>query len=288
MTDKPLANERGRPVPTIGNQLAFLVNDLPRQTDLSARLVYLLDEASRAVAMLAGVGETLPNPHLLITPFLRREAVSSSAIEDTQASISDLFLYEAAGRDAGDAREVANYVKAFIHGEQLLEALPLSVRLINQVHATLLTGVRGEDKSPGQIRNDQVWIGRPGTPIEEARFVPAPPNYIADCLADWERFVNESPEIPPLICCAMMHYQFEAIHPYRDGNGRVGRLLIALFLKATGVLPTPLLYLSDFFERNRTTYYERLNDISSSGSWDDWFAFFLDGVVEQAGDAIAR
>jgi Fic family protein len=225
-------------------QSAFVVEKLPRAVNLEPALVYRLDVASRAVATLAGVGETLANPHLLITPFLRREAVSSSAIEGTQASISDLFLFEASRHESGDVREVANYVRAFEHGQQLLLSLPISVRLINQIHETLMRGVRGQEMSPGRIRQEQFWIGAPGTPVQEARLIPAHPDHILDCLSDWEKFVNEESKIPPLIRCAMMHYQFEAIHPYRDGNGRVGRLLISLFLTATGVLPKPLLYLS--------------------------------------------
>lgn len=281
----------GRLVPTIEGQLAFVPDPLPRLVNLSPSLIYLLDRASRAVATLAGVGSTLPNPHLLIAPFLRREAVLSSRIEGTQASISDVFLYEAseARRDRrGDAQEVVNYIHALELGLGMLDKLPVSVRLINQIHATLLEGVRGKEKRPGQLRDSQVWIGPEGTPIEESRFIPAPPSAIRDLLTDWEKFLHEELEMPPLIRCALMHYQFEAIHPYLDGNGRIGRLLIIFWLCAERVLPTPLLYLSAYFEGNRDRYYDELYNVSATGDWERWLRFFLDGVVEQADDALLR
>ncbi len=281
----------GRLVPTHQGESAFVPDPLPRTLEFSSSTVSLLDRASRAVSILAGVGETLPNPHLLIRPFLRREAVLSSKIEGTQTSISDLFLYEASGakRDrGGDAREVRNYVEALEHGLERLEALPLSVRLFNEVHSVLMAGVRGEDRRPGELRTEQVWIGSVGTSIGEARFIPPPADLVRDLLTDLEQFINEELEMPPLIQCALMHYQFETIHPYFDGNGRVGRLLIVLFLCARRVLPTPLLYLSAYFERNRDQYYDRLLELSSSGAWEPWLQFFLAGVEEQSRDAIAR
>jgi len=280
----------GSLVPTIDGQKAFLPGPLPRQIELSPSLVYLLDEASRAVATLSGVGETLPNPYLLIRPFMRREAVLSSRIEGTQASISDLFLFEASGerRARGDVREVANYVKAVDFGIAQLNELPLSMRLIHQIHAELLRGVRGEKEVPGELRTRQVWIGFDGTTIQEARYVAPPASYVPDLLGNWEKFLNEELEIPPLIQCALMHYQFEAIHPYRDGNGRIGRLLIVLFLCAKGVLPTPLLYLSAYFDRHRNEYYDHLFEVSARGAWESWIRFFLQGVAEQAKDALVR
>lgn len=271
--------------------MAFVPDAVPRRLDLDNSLVCRLDEASRAVAMLAGVGETLPNPHLLIRPFVRREAVLSSRIEGTQTSISDLFLFEASGarRDPlGDAREVANYVRALEYGLSQLERLPLSVRLVNEIHLRLLEGVRGRDKSRGELRTGQVWIGSEGTTLEEARFVPPPAEYVRDLLTDWELFLNEDIEMPPLVQCALMHYQFETIHPYLDGNGRIGRLLITLFLCAKRVLPTPLLYLSAYFERRRDEYYDHLLAVSQTGSWQGWVRFFLHGVAEQAQDALLR
>lgn len=280
----------GHLVPTYEGQWAFVPDSLPRNIDLPSSLVSQLDKASLAVGNLAGVGETLANPHLLIVPFLRREAVLSSRIEGTQASLSDVFMFEASGerRKVGDAMEVVNYVHALNLGLSLLDELPMCVRLVNTIHARLLEGVRGEDKRPGELRQEQNWIGSWGTPIQEARFIPSPANLVADLLADWERYVNEDLETPPLVQCALMHYQFEAIHPYVDGNGRIGRLLITLFLCTTKVLPTPLLYLSAYFERNREEYYDRLYKVSAKGEWQPWIRFFLEGVAEQARDALAR
>jgi Fic family protein len=280
----------GHLVPTIEGQMAFIPDPLPRHVDLNSSLVFLLDQASRAVATLAGIGETLPNPHLLIRPFIRREAVLSSRIEGTQASISDLFLFEAAGERGahGDVKEVANYVRAVDYGLDQLGELPLSMRLVNQIHTKLLAGVRGGERVPGQLRTRQVWIGSERTTIQEARFVAPPPGHLPELLGDWEKFLHEDLEVPPLIQCAMMHYQFEAIHPYIDGNGRIGRLLITLFLCAKDVLPTPLLYLSAYFDRHRNEYYDRLYDVSAAGDWEHWLRFFLQGVAEQAKDALLR
>ncbi len=242
--------------------------------------------------MLAGVGETLPNPHLLIRPFLKREAVLSSKIEGTVASVSDLMLFEASGgrRDPGDAHEVYNYVQAIEHGLAKLHQLPLCSRLLNEVHAVLLRGVRGGDKRPGELRKIQNWIGHsPTTPIQDARYIPPPHNRVADLLTHWEHFVNDDEmRMPPLIQCALMHYQFEAIHPYVDGNGRIGRLAIVLFLCSKGVLPIPLLYLSDYFERHDQEYYDHLYNVSRTGQWDEWLEFFLKGVEEQSRDALMR
>ena len=280
----------GRLVPTVRGQSAFVPNPLPRHIQPSMPLMHSLDEASSAVATLAGVGETIPNPYLLIRPFMRREAVLSSRIEGTQASISELFQYEASGsrRPKGDVEEVANYVRALDHGLNLLEELPISVRLINQVHSILMRDVRGGEKRPGELRDGQVWIGSADAPIEEARYVPPPADLVRDLLFDWERFVNECDTLRPLFQCAMMHYQFEAIHPYLDGNGRIGRLLITLFLCAKKILPTPLLYLSAYFERDRNAYYDQLFRLSATGDWESWIVYFLQGVAEQAHDALLR
>ena len=291
MTTSREASPIGRWERSIGGYEAYVPEPLPRQLELDSSLVYLLDTASRSVSVLAGIGETLPNPYLLIRPFIRREAVLSSRIEGTQASLSDLFIYEASERTAdpgGDVREVANYVRALEHGLQRLDDLPVSIRLMNELHSKLLEGVRGEDTMPGQLRNRQVWIGQEGTSLEEARFVPPPATMVPDLLADLESFLNEDLQMPPLIQAALMHYQFETIHPYIDGNGRVGRLLIVLFLCSRGVLETPLLYLSAYLERLRDSYYDHLLRLSSTGEWGDWLRFFLRGVDLQARDAAVR
>ncbi len=270
--------------------MAFSPYPLPQHIGLSPSLIYVLDEATRAVATLAGVGETIPNPHLLIRPFVRREAVLSSKIEGTQASISDLFLFESSKRQRarGDVLEVLNYVGAFDLGIELLDDLPICVRLVNKMHERLMRHVGGAETRPGDLRTGQVWIGPTGTPIEDARYIPPLPNLLQDLLADWEVFINESSEVPPLIKCAMMHYQFEAIHPYADGNGRIGRLLVILYLCATGILPKPLLYLSAYFERDKDLYYDQLYQVSATGEWEPWLKYFLIGCRDQALDALAR
>ena len=268
----------------------FIPNTLPPPIQLTDNLVNQLSEADRALGTLNGMGATLPNPHLLLVPFTRREAVLSSRIEGTMASLSDLFHFEA-GREAavpGDVREVSNYVRAMEHGLQRLSELPLSTRLVRELHERLLRGVRGEHYTPGEFRTSQNWIGSPGCTLDEATFVPPPPDEMPALLSDWERFLHAPSRFPPLIECALMHYQFEAIHPFLDGNGRVGRLLITLYLVARRHLSQPLLYLSAFFEAHRDEYYERLLAISQRGDWEGWLDFFLSGVAEQSRDAVKR
>ncbi len=279
----------GSLVPTIEGQRAFVPDPLPRELDLSPGLVSLLDRASRAIATLDGVGETIQNPHLLIQPLIRREAVLSSRIEGTVASLSDVFSYEAGNeRVSGDVREVINYVAALEHGVRTLKRLPISFRSVNEIHGQLLAGVRGENRRTGEFRREQVWIASPGSSIREARFIPPPPDRLRDLFQDWEQFVNGPLEMPPLVRCALMHYQIEAIHPYEDGNGRIGRLLITLFLIASGVLSSPLLYLSAYFERDRQSYYDELMAVSAGCDWERWLRYFLTGVLRESHDMLAR
>ena len=232
----------------------------------------------------------MQNPHLLISPMMRREALLSSRIEGTIASLSDVLSHEAIRkrRPNDDVEEVINYVDALDLGISLLEEMPISYRLVNEVHRVLLSGVRGQEKRPGEFRTLQVWIGAPGSSIRNARFVPPPPDMLRDLFQDWERFANADLEMPPLVKCAMMHYQFEAIHPYRDGNGRIGRLLITLFLKESGILSNPLLYLSAYFERERQRYYDELLSVSATGDWEQWLEYFLKGVWKESLDVVAR
>ncbi|MYA61372.1 MAG: Fic family protein [Dehalococcoidia bacterium] len=282
-------NPCGRLVPAVEGQSAFVPHPLPRQLDMSSRLSYLLEQATLAVGTLAGVGETAPNPRLFIQPFIRREAVLSSRIEGTQASLSDLFRHESDGQIySDDVLEVSNYVTALEYGIDRLARLPISLRLINEVHERLLTGVRGQDKRPGELRDEQVWIGPPGSSIKNARFIPPPPGYVRDLLYDWEKFANERMDMPVLVRCALMHYQIEAIHPYRDGNGRIGRLLIILFLQAQRALPAPLLYMSAYFERDRQRYYDELLNVSVNCDWERWLDYFLTGVEREARDTLER
>ena len=280
----------GHRVPLVGGAWAHVPAPLPPALDWTPALVAALSEADRLIGRLAGEGGRLPNPHLLIRPFVRREAVLSSKIEGTQATLGELLAAEAGmavDRSPADLHEVGNYVVALEHGIARLKTLPLSLRLIRELHAKLMTGVRGDYASPGQFRETQNWIGRPGSGPAEATYVPPPPGLVMPCLDAWEKFLHDR-SLPPLVQIALAHYQFEAIHPFRDGNGRVGRLLITLFLVERGILPTPLLYLSAFFEARRQEYYARLQGVHARAEWEVWLAYFLEGVASQAEDALSR
>jgi len=273
-----------------GGYSAFVPAPLPPDLIWTPRLVRVLSDADRSIGRLAGEGGRLPNPHVLMRPFVRREAVLSSKIEGTQATLGELLAAEAGAsvdRSPEDLREVGNYVVALEHGIAQLKTLPLCVRIVRELHAKLMTGVRGEQATPGRFRKIQNWIGRPGSTPATATFVPPPPDEVEPCLAAWEKFLHES-DLPPLIVIALAHYQFEAIHPFLDGNGRVGRLLISLFLIERGILPTPLLYLSAFFEAARRDYYEGLRGVSERGAWHDWLEYFLLGVARMSEDALSR
>lgn len=280
----------GRRVHCPGGYQAYVPDPLPPRVDWSADLVSQLSAADRAVGRLAGEGRRRPNPHLLIRPFVRREAVLSSRIEGTQATLGELLAAEAGAaveRSPADLREVANYVAALEHGVERLSALPLSLRLVREMHGKLMHGVRGDTATPGEFRRSQNWIGPGGCTITDATFVPPPPNLMIDCLRAWEEFLHEE-TLPPLVQAALAHSQFEAIHPFLDGNGRVGRLLVTLLLIARGVLPSPLLYLSAYFEATREEYYARLLGVTERGEWEEWLGYFLTGAAQQAMDALGR
>jgi len=251
--------------------------------------VGLLSDADRALGELAGVGKILPNPHLLIAPYIRREALLSSRIEGTQATLNDLLLFEAVPSRkplVPDLRELQNYVRALEYGLERVETLPISSRLVHEIHQRLVEGVRGRHSTPGGFRTTQNWIGPSDCTLNQATFVPPPVREMQDALSNWEKYLHSEPSEPPLVQCALMHYQFEAIHPFLDGNGRVGRLLITFFMCDRGYLPQPLLYLSAYFERNRAEYYDRLLGVSTVGDWHGWLEFFLRGIVTQAKDAV--
>jgi Fic family protein len=284
-----LANIPGKQV-SQGGYSAFVPAPLPPAIEWTPRLVGVLSDADRLIGRLAGEGGRLPNPHVLMRPFVKQEAVQSSRIEGTQATLGELLAAEAGAaveRSPDDLREVGNYVVALEHGISLLRELPICVRLIRALHRKLMDGVRGEHAAPGVFRRTQNWIGRPGSTLATATFIPPPPGEIEPCLADWEKFIHQS-ELPPLVTIALGHYQFEAIHPFLDGNGRVGRLLITLFLIERKVLPTPLLYLSAFFEASRRDYYEGLRAVSQRGAWPDWLEYFLLGVARMSEDSLSR
>jgi Fic family protein len=284
------SRERGVVRKTLDGYRAFHPEPLPRRLDLPQSLVTLLDEATGAVHRLGGVGRLLPNPHLLIGPHLRLEAVLSSRIEGTKTDVGQLLLFEVGERqspdEAADAREVQNYVRAMEHGlAQVRGGFPMSIRLLREVHEQLLEGVRGQHRRPGELRTSPVWIG--GNTLDDAVFVPPPPDEMPTAFADLERFLHEH-DLPLLVQLALAHYQFEVIHPFLDGNGRIGRLLIPLMLVVRGVLAEPLLYLSAYFEQHRGQYYDHLLVTSQQGDLEPWIRFFLTGVRRQAHDAEER
>lgn len=284
-------NRAGRLLKAPEDYWAFVPDPLPPTLRWDADLVLALSAADRAIGQLAGVGQTLANPHLLIRPFIRREAVLSSRIEGTLSSLSDLFLFEATPASepaVPDVREVANYVQAMEFALGPEHGLPLSLRLIRQMHAHLMEGVRGEHMTPGEFRKTQNWIGPPNCMLNDATYVPPPPYELNDALGLLERYLHAPSELPPLVRLAAIHYQFEAIHPFLDGNGRIGRLLTTLILCFERLLPQPLLYLSAYFEKRRNEYYDHLLAVSQGGRWNEWIIFFLRGVSEQADDAVRR
>lgn len=283
-------SQRPHVLKTATDYWAFVPPPLPPGLDLDLGLVGALSEADRAIGELGGTGGWLPEPHILIRPFLRREAVLSSKIEGTEATMADLVLFEADAptSDHPDVREVFNYVKALEDATAPGRAIPLSLRLIRDMHRTLMTGVRGGYATPGEFRRSQNWIGPPGCVLNDATYVPPPVDEMHACLDLLERYLHDHSDIPPLLRIALVHYQFEAIHPFLDGNGRVGRLLISLLLLEWGLLPKPLLYLSAYFEANRSEYYDRLLAVTTDGDWQGWAKFFLAGVASESADVIER
>ena len=273
-----------------GGYRAFVPAPLPPPLAWDERLAVRLSAADRAIGRLAGEGRRLPNPHLLMRPFLRKEAVLSSRIEGTQATLGELLAAEAGAaveRSPADLREVGNYVTALEYGLERLDTLPLSLRLVREMHERLMRGVRGDVATPGEFRRSQNWIGPPGCTLNDATYVPPPPSELMACLAAWERFLHDD-ALPPLVHAALAHSQFEAVHPFLDGNGRVGRLLITLLLVQRGIIPSPLFYLSAYFEATREEYYARLLGVTERGEWEEWLTYFLTGVVLQADDAVDR
>jgi Fic family protein len=274
----------GRVIKNFEGQWAFVPDPLPRSLDLSRETALLLSNADQRIRELASVGR---NPRILIGPFLRHEAVLSCRIEGIVATTEDLLLFNVdptIEAKTPDVREVANYVTAFEYGLHRIKELPISLRLIRELHARLMPGVRGA----GEFRKVQNYVGVEGQRIENARFVPPPVSDLGTVLDHFEKFLGQPNELPFLIELALIHYQFETIHPFIDGNGRIGRLLLSLLLCERGTLPLPLLCLSAYFEKHRNEYVDLLAGVSRNGRWDLWIAFFLRGVVEQCDVAIAR
>ena len=293
----PPSARAGRYVRQPAGHRAFIPAPLPPELAirLDGELQTLLSDADRALGRLDGSIQTLPNPDLFVLMYVRKEAVLSSQIEGTQSSLQDLLAAEAdlfgGHHEPRDVDEVVNYVAAMNHGLARLRDLPVSVRLIREIHARLLDGVRGAHLTPGELRRSQNWIGPSGCTLAEATFVPPPPDQVPDSLGQLEQFLHEENSLPLLIRIGLAHAQFETIHPFLDGNGRVGRLLITFLLCEKQVLQKPVLYLSHWFKQHRQTYYDRLQSVRDNGDWEAWLAFFLRGVAtvsEQATETARR
>lgn len=293
--DAPVTNQAkrspaGRWAKTLEGYRAFHPNPLPPAIEWTEPLAVALANASTLIGKLAGEGRRLPNPHILIRPFVRREAVFSSRIEGTQSTLGELLAAEAGAaveRSPEDLREVGNYVVALEYGIERLKTLPLSLRFVRELHEKLMSGVGGQDATPGEFRHSQNWIGPPGATLAQASYVPPPSASLGGHLSTWEKFLHNR-MLPPLVHAALMHYQFEAIHPFLDGNGRVGRLLITIELCERNLLPAPFLYLSAFFDATRSEYYGGLRGVTEGGDWGRWLQYFLNGVARQAEDALGR
>ncbi len=270
---------------------AFIPKNLPPDPPIrmDEEMLTLLSQADRALGRLDGSTEMLPNPDLFVFMYVRKEAVLSSQIEGTQASLMDVLEFEAQALEPNrpqDVPEVVNYIDAMNYGLERLKSLPLSLRLICEIHEKLLAGVRGSERSPGEVRRSQNWIGAPGiNGLANASFVPPPPHEMSEALDNLEKFFYDKKFMPLLIKVGLIHAQFETIHPFLDGNGRIGRLLITFLLCEKGILKLPLLYLSYYFKRHRSEYYDRLQAIRDRGDWEGWLKFFLRGVYEVAKEA---
>lgn len=286
------APQAGTVIRTARGYFAFIPSLVSPDLVFDTGLVMALSRADTALSELSGSGRHLPNPHLLITPYIRREAVLSSRIEGTKAELFDLWLGDVENgekrEETADVKEVRNYITALEYGIQRLADLPLCLRLVREVHARLMAGVRGDQATPGEFRRSQNWIGSVGSTLANAAYVPPPPDELMSVLGKWEEFLQERGSFPDLIQCALIHERFEAIHPFLDGNGRVGRLLITLFLMERGRLSQPLLYLSSYIEARRQEYYDRLQRVRTHGDWNGWIMFFLNGVTETAQQALRQ
>lgn len=285
-------NRAGKYIKQLAGYKAFIPNSLPPNPPIKYddKLQFLLSEADRALARLDGVALILPNPDLFIAMYTKKEALLSSQIEGTQASLEGVLAFEAdltPEEDINDIKEVINYVKAMNHGIDRLKKndFPMSLRLIKELHEILLKSVRGASRRPGEFRRSQNWIGPSGGTINEAIFIPPPHHQVDEIMSNLEKFIHEKDSIPPLIKIGLIHAQFETIHPFLDGNGRIGRLLITFYLLWRDVLIRPLLYLSFYLKKYRNNYYDYLMKIRLEGDWEGWLKFFLQGVIEVSEEA---
>jgi Fic family protein len=283
------ADAPGKLLPMPGGHFAFIPNLLPPALKYEGKIPRLIEEANLALGYLRGSAQTLPNPHMLIRAFQQREALLSSRIEGTIADPQELLFADVKKLETltPNVREVRNYVDAITFGLGRLEKIPVSLRLIRDLHKTLMHGVRGQEQRPGEFRDIPNYIGRPGG-FENARYIPPPVPEMRSALDEFEKFIHSESDIPALVKLALIHYQFEAIHPFRDGNGRIGRLLLSLLLCDWKLLPKPLLYLSAYLDKHHDAYFDLLLAVSQRGAWSDWIVFFLQGIAEQALDAVER
>ena len=282
--------EAGKYIQQLEGYAAFVPSGLPPEPaiKIDEEMQSLLSKADRALGRLDGSIQSLPNPELFVFMYVRKEAVLSSQIEGTQASLGDILEVEAQIFDPlrpDDTEEILNYVGAMNYGLERLRELPMSLRLIREIHSRLMLGVRGQHASPGEFRTTQNWIGAPGATLNSASFVPPPPSELSRLLGDFEKYIHEENSTPLLIRLGLIHAHFETLHPFLDGNGRVGRLLITFLLCQQEVLLKPVLYLSHYLKRNRAEYYDRLQAIRDRGDWESWMKFFLRGVSEVANEA---
>ena len=268
---------------------SFVPNPLPPSPpiELTEDIIALLVKANSQLAVLESVATRIPNVELFVSMYVRKEALMSSQIEGTQATLEDVLDPMLDANTNRNVADVVNYIKATEFAINRLQALPLCNRLIKEIHAVLMEGVRGQEKSPGEFRYSQNWIGGQGSTLKNARYIPPSPDDMLDAMSDFEKYINADDDLDALIRAALIHYQFETIHPFLDGNGRVGRLLITLFLMEKRVLSTPALYISYFLKKNRVEYYDRMTEVRTKGNYEQWVKFFLQAIMESAEDATA-
>lgn len=267
---------------------SFMPNPLPPDPpiEMSEEMIRLLVKANSELAVLESVATRIPNVDLFVSMYIRKEALMSSQIEGTQATLEDVLDPMIDANTNRNVADVVNYIKATEFAVKRLNELPLCNRLIKETHKVLMSGVRGQEKNPGEFRYSQNWIGGQGSTLKNARYIPPSPEDMIDAMSDLEKYMNESDDLDVLIRAALIHYQFETIHPFLDGNGRVGRLLITLFLMEKKVLTTPALYISYFLKKNRVEYYDRMTEVRTKGNYEQWIKFFLQALLESAEDAI--
>lgn len=268
---------------------SFVPSPLPPvpPIELTEDIVALLIKANSQIAVLESIATRIPNVELFVSMYVRKEALMSSQIEGTQATLEDVLDPMLDANTNRNVADVVNYIKATETAIKRLAELPLCNRLIKETHAVLMSGVRGQEKNPGEFRYSQNWIGGQGSTLKNARYIPPSPDDMIEAMSDLEKYINADDDMDALICAALIHYQFETIHPFLDGNGRVGRLLITLFLMERKVLTTPALYISYFLKKNRVEYYDRMTEVRTKGNYEQWVKFFLQALMESAEDAIA-